>query len=114
MTGVGGRGELAPSGLIRCACGRLHGDVHGLAKLGWRKVGSGAFALNVQCGCGAILTLARIDDASQCSGCARVVTGTDGDVKVCAIQNGRSVVYCLGCANRRFNSQVVRRGVRPP
>jgi hypothetical protein len=33
--------------------------------------------------------------------CKRLVTGTDGDVKVCLVQDHKALVICLGCFRRR-------------
>jgi len=92
-------------GLV-CDCGRHHRDASRLAKLGWRELGGGRFSMVVMCPCGASLEADSIRDGSQCDGCMRVVSGTDGDVKVCLTYRGQAFLFCAPCFRRT--------GHRPP
>jgi len=91
---------------LSCACGRRHQDSSGLSKLGWRELGAGRFSMIVMCPCGATLEADAICDGSLCDGCMRVVTGSDGDVKVCVAHRGQAFVFCAPCFRRT--------GKRPP
>jgi hypothetical protein len=87
--------------VLRCHCGLAHEDVSHLTKLGWRELGGGTYGLLSRCPCGAVLASAYIRDGSTCDVCKRLVTGTDGDVKVCLVQDHKALVICLGCFRRR-------------
>jgi hypothetical protein len=88
---------------LSCDCGRRHRDSARLVKLGWRELGAGRFSMLAMCPCGASLEVDSIRDGSQCDGCMRVVTGTDGDVKVCLVQRGQAFVFCVACFRRSHN-----------
>jgi predicted Fe-S protein YdhL (DUF1289 family) len=92
------RGKAGPT--FRCACGRAHENAERLIKLGWQTLGGGDFAMLAYCPCGDILVIERLADAGQCCVCRRVVTGADGDVKVCVVDVGRHLVLCTGCGRR--------------
>jgi hypothetical protein len=85
---------------LRCGCGRWHADASRLAKLGWLELGRGEFAMLVRCPCGSKLTAARIADASKCDVCKRVVTGSEGDLKVCVADDRGARVVCDPCFRR--------------
>jgi len=85
---------------LRCRCGLMHEDASRLVKRGWRDLGGGEFAMLANCPCGETLSAARISDASKCSVCRRVVTGADGDVKCCAIDEHIPLVLCAACFRR--------------
>jgi hypothetical protein len=86
---------------MSCACGRRHASSVRLAKLGWRELGEGRFSLIVMCPCGELLEADSIRDASQCDACMRVITGTDGDVKVCIALRSDTYVLCGPCHRRK-------------
>jgi hypothetical protein len=85
----------------RCLCGRRHGDASSLTKLGWQEVGGGEFTLLAACPCGSTLAVSVLKDASKCDACKRIVTGTEGDVKVCLEHDHRALVLCAACFRRR-------------
>jgi hypothetical protein len=89
---------------ILCGCGRVHPDPSVLAKVGWQADGHGGAALLVNCECRSTLVTERMDDACLCATCRRLVTGTDGDVKVCAWDEDEGpLVLCEPeVASRRF------------
>jgi hypothetical protein len=85
---------------LHCACGLEHQDASRLSKVGWHDGGGGEFAMLVNCPCGATLTAARIIDGSQCDVCRRVVTGAEGDVKCCVVDEQTPLVLCAACFRR--------------
>jgi hypothetical protein len=97
---------------LSCDCGRHHLDSARLIKLGWRELGGGRFVMLAMCPCGASLEVDSIRDGSQCDGCMRVVTGTDGDVKVCLAQRGQAFVFCVACHNRYRKGPSLPKGRR--
>src|SRR5260370_17702294 len=95
-----GRGAGAQTP-IRCGCGPVHTDPSVLAKVGWQADGHGGAALLVNCECRSTLVAERMDDACLCATCRRLVTGTDGDVKVCAWDAEEGpLVLCAPCFPR--------------
>jgi hypothetical protein len=113
---IGDRGGSDPQGgaPLNCSCGRTHDDASSLVKLGWRALGFGDFAMLANCRCGSTLTVSRLTDASQCTACRRVVTGTDGDVKVCFIEGRDAVLVCVACFRRHARrAERVERIVAP-
>ena len=85
---------------LHCGCGRWHADASRLVKLGWQELGGGEFAMLARCPCGSKLTAARIADASKCDVCRRVVTGSEGDVKVYVADDRGARVVCAACFRR--------------
>lgn len=85
---------------LECVSGASHGDSAALAKRGWKALGSGDAALMVVCSCGAAITVDVARDACLCDACCRLVTGSDGDIKVCVVHAGQSLVLCAACFRR--------------
>lgn len=86
---------------IRCGCGRVHTDPSVLSKVGWQADGRGGAALLVNCECRSTLVTETMADACLCATCRRLVTGTDGDTKVCAWDDGEGpLVLCAACFRR--------------
>jgi hypothetical protein len=83
---------------IVCACGQSHTDCSALEKRGWHPDGKGNAVLLCNCTCRSSLTVAVAVDATVCTVCRRLVTGSAGDVKVCV--GHRSIVLCLACFRR--------------
>ncbi len=85
--------------MIKCPCGLVHEDASKLKKVGWQEVGSGSYALMVNCTCKSTFFAAVVTDACLCCVCRRLVTGDDGDFKT-VVWDGKSKIYCFGCARR--------------
>jgi hypothetical protein len=58
-------------------------------------------ALLVNCTCGSTLVAERLADACLCMACHRLVTGSEGDVKICVWDEQQgSLVLCAACFRR--------------
>lgn len=100
-----------PAAALECVCGASHRDPAALAKRGWKAQGGGDAALVVLCSCGAAITAEVVRDASFCDTCRRLVTGSDGDIKVCVVHGGASLVVCAACLRRKREAGPVARVV---
>jgi hypothetical protein len=71
-----------------------------MTKVGWQQDGAGGAALMVACACQLTLVAERLADASLCATCHRLITGADGDVKVCVWSEQGPRVLCAACFRR--------------
>jgi hypothetical protein len=68
-----------------------------MTKVGWQPGGA---ALLVNCECHSTLIAERMADVCLCRTCRRLITGADGDVKVCVLGEFGPLVLCMACFRR--------------
>jgi hypothetical protein len=86
--------------VIRCACGLEHADASALVKRGWQVIETTGY-LMVNCTCASTIVAETREDVCLCSQCRGVITGQDGDIKVCQERDdGPPRIVCHWCQRR--------------